>query len=278
MDRLARGWNAAGVERRRAADLLHLARAEDGVGAGRAWNIVRRRHAGLALRCPCAPHISSVSTIPAICGHSRRIEISSEPSRRRGRHAADDARAELVVTTGAPMTLSAGSRLGPYEIVAPIGAGGMGEVYRARDTRLDRAVAIKILPAEFATNGQLKIRLEREAKTISQPSHPNICTLFDVGENYLVMELLEGETLADRLSRGPLPLADAVQIGIDIADALDRAHRAGITHRDLKPGNVMITASGVKLLDFGLAKIARTSMDDPAAATLQKSITEDGTI
>ena len=113
--------------------------------------------------------------------------------------------------------MTSGTRLGPYEIVAPIGAGGMGEVYRARDTRLDRSVAIKILPPDFAKNGQLKIRFEREAKTISQLSHPNICTLFDVGENYLVMELLEGETLADRLSRGPLPLADVLKFGIQIA-------------------------------------------------------------
>src|ERR1700737_5607461 len=107
------------------------------------------------------------------------------------------------------MVLAAGARLGPYEILAPLGAGGMGEVYRARDTRLDRSVAIKILPAEFAKNGQLKIRFEREAKTISQLSHPNICTLFDVGDNYLVMELLEGETLADRLRRGQLPIPEA---------------------------------------------------------------------
>src|SRR5207244_11548443 len=141
------------------------------------------------------------------------------------------------------MTIASGTRLGPYEIVAPIGAGGMGEVYHARDTRLDRAVAVKILPAAFAGDAQLRIRFEREAKTISQLSHPHICTLFDVGENYLVMELLDGETLADRLSRGALPIAECVRIGIEIADALDRAHRAGIVHRDLKPGNVMLTSS-----------------------------------
>src|SRR6266516_492876 len=173
--------------------------------------------------------------------------------------------------------MSAGTRLGPNEIVAPIGAGGMGEVYRARDTRLDRSVAIKILPAEFADDAQLRIRFEREAKTISQLSHPHICTLFDVGENYLVMELLDGETLADRLSRGALPIDESVRIGIDIADALDRAHRAGIVHRDLKPGNVMLTSSGVKLLDFGLAKFAAPA-SDATAATAQKSITEEGTI
>src|SRR5256712_8851733 len=126
------------------------------------------------------------------------------------------------------MPLAPGTLLGPYEIVAPIGSGGMGEVYRARDTRLDRNVAVKILPAEFAQNAQLKLRFQREAKTISQLSHPHICTLFDVGENYIVMELLEGETLADRLMRGPLPIAETVQIAIHIADALEQAHRAGI--------------------------------------------------
>jgi serine/threonine protein kinase len=175
------------------------------------------------------------------------------------------------------MTLAAGSRLGPYEIVAPLGAGGMGEVYRARDTRLDRAVAIKILPADFAKNGQLKIRFECEAKTISQLSHPNICTLFDVGDNYLVMELLEGETLADRLWRGPLPLADVLKFGIQIADALGRAHRAGIVHRDLKPANVMLTKSGAKLLDFGLAKTT-SGIVDMAGPTQHKALTQEGTI
>jgi len=130
----------------------------------------------------------------------------------------------------------------------------MGEVYRARDRRLERDVAINILPAEFAPNAQLKMRFEREAKTISQLNHPHICTLYDVGENYLVMELLEGETLADRLAKGPLPLDQVMRYGVQIADALDKAHRAGIVHRDLKPGNIMITKSGAKLLDFGLAK------------------------
>src|SRR5437763_1660936 len=125
------------------------------------------------------------------------------------------------------MTIDSGTRLGPYEIIAPIGAGGMGEVYRARDTRLDRSVAVKVLPAQFANDAQLKLRFEREARTISQLSHPHICTLFDVGANYLVMELLDGETLADRLSRGAIPVAEAVRIGIQMADGLDRAHRAG---------------------------------------------------
>jgi WD40 repeat protein len=169
------------------------------------------------------------------------------------------------------MPIATGSRLGPYEVVAPIGAGGMGEVWRGRDTRLDRSVAIKVIPPEFAQ------RFEREAKSISALNHPHICTLFDVGPNYLVMELLEGESLADRLSKGPLPLEQVLRYGAQIADALDKAHRHGIIHRDLKPGNVMITKSGAKLLDFGLAK------DSGGAAilggtTMQKPLTEEGTI
>lgn len=152
------------------------------------------------------------------------------------------------------MPLQSGARFGPYEVIAPLGAGGMGEVYRARDTRLDRSVALKVLPSEFAEDAQLRIRFEREAKAISQLEHPNICRLYDVGDGYLVMELLEGETLADRIRRGPLPVPEAVKIAIQIAQALDRAHRRGIVHRDLKPGNVMLTKSGAKLLDFGLAR------------------------
>ncbi|HKR66794.1 MAG TPA: protein kinase [Thermoanaerobaculia bacterium] len=177
------------------------------------------------------------------------------------------------------MDITPGTRLGPYEVVSRIGAGGMGEVFRGRDTRLDRSVAIKVLPAQLARNAQLKLRFEREAKTISQLNHPHICTLYDVGDDYLVMELLEGETLAERLSRGPLPLADALKYGAQIAAALDRAHRAGIIHRDLKPGNIMLTKSGAKLLDFGLAKSAPQPFD-PNSATLQQRdpITEEGTI
>ena len=158
------------------------------------------------------------------------------------------------------MSLTTGTRLGPYEILAPIGAGGMGEVYRAKDTRLGRDVAVKVLPASLSSSAELRQRLEREAKTISQLSHPHICTLHDVGHqdgtDYLVMEFLEGETLADRLGRGPLPTDQALKIGVEILGALDAAHRQGIVHRDLKPGNVMLTKSGVKLLDFGLAKLA----------------------
>src|SRR5262245_45793308 len=161
------------------------------------------------------------------------------------------------------MTLPAGSRLGPYEIVAPIGAGGMGEVYKARDTRLERTVAIKVLPEHLSKSEEIRQRFEREAKTISQLSHPHICALYDVGREgeteYLVMEYLEGETLSDRLGKGALPTDQVLRFGIEIADALDRAHRAGIVHRELKPGNVMLTKSGVKLLDFGLAKLAEPS-------------------
>ncbi len=175
------------------------------------------------------------------------------------------------------MTIVSGTRLGPYEIIAPLGAGGMGEVYRARDTRLDRSVAVKILPAEFANDAQLRARFEREAKTISQLNHPNICTLHDVGDNFLVMELLEGETLASRIDRGPLPLEQVIRYGIDIARALDVAHRQGIVHRDLKPGNVMITKSGAKVLDFGLAKSSEVSVDYEAA-TIQRPLTSEGMI
>jgi Tol biopolymer transport system component len=170
-----------------------------------------------------------------------------------------------------------GARLGPYEIVSRIGAGGMGEVWQARDTRLERNVAVKVLSDHFAANAQLKIRFEREAKTISQLSHPNICTLFDVGEDFLVMELLEGESLADRIARGPLPLPDVLRYGAQIADALDRAHRSGVVHRDLKPANVMVTRSGAKLLDFGLAKgpVVDVSVD---GATQQRPLTQEGAI
>jgi serine/threonine protein kinase len=173
--------------------------------------------------------------------------------------------------------LTPGTRLGPYEIVAPIGAGGMGEVFRGRDTRLNRNVAIKILPPEFAQNSHWKLRFEREAKAISALTHPHICTLYDVGENYLVMELLEGESLADRLVKGPLPIGDVLRYGEQIAKALDTAHRAGIVHRDLKPGNIMLTKSGAKLLDFGLAKSGVFTA--PAeSATAQKPLTAEGTI
>jgi serine/threonine protein kinase len=169
------------------------------------------------------------------------------------------------------MPLSSGTKLGPYEIVDAVGAGGMGEVYRARDSRLDRTVAIKILASQHSSDHALRQRFEREARTISKFSHPNICTLHDVGNHegleYLVMEYIEGETLEHRLAKGPLSPAQALSYGIQIADALDKAHRHGIIHRDLKPGNVMLTKSGAKLLDFGLAKLQQEEASFAAAAT-----------
>ena len=156
------------------------------------------------------------------------------------------------------MALTSGTKLGPYEILAPLGAGGMGEVYRARDTRLDRTVAIKVLASHLSSSPELKQRFEREAKSISALNHPHICSLYDVGSqdgiDYLVMEFLEGETLAERLRQGALPLKETLKVGMEVSEALEVAHRAGITHRDLKPGNIMLTKSGAKLMDFGLAK------------------------
>src|SRR5215469_18795 len=158
------------------------------------------------------------------------------------------------------MPLTSGTKLGPYEIVSSLGAGGMGEVYLALDTRLDRNVAIKVLPSHLSNKAELKQRLDREAKAISALNHPHICALFDVssqnGMEFLVMEYLEGETLADRLLKGALPLGQVLKIGIEIAGALEKAHRQGILHRDLKPGNIMLTKAGAKLMDFGLAKPA----------------------
>src|SRR5256714_1429432 len=171
--------------------------------------------------------------------------------------------------------LAPGSRLGAYEISSLLGAGGMGEVYRARDTRLDRTVAIKVLPVEFADDAKFRIRFEREAKSISALNHPHICALYDVGPDYLVMEHCEGETLAARISAGALPLDQVLRYGIEMADALEKAHRQGIIHRDLKPSNVMLTKSGVKLLDFGLAKQRVES--SPVDATAQQ-LTEEGKI
>ncbi|PWT92423.1 MAG: hypothetical protein C5B54_03540 [Acidobacteria bacterium] len=175
------------------------------------------------------------------------------------------------------MPLSAGRRLGPYEILAPIGAGGMGEVYRGKDTRLDRNVAIKILPSHLSDNIDLKQRFEREARTISGLNHPHICTLHDVGDqdgiNFLVMEYIEGETLASRLSKGALSLDQTLRYGMQIAEALDRAHRSGVIHRDLKPGNIMLTKSGIKLLDFGLAKF-QLGMSEKAVSSVSGLATE----
>lgn len=156
------------------------------------------------------------------------------------------------------VTLKAGTRLGAYDIISLLGAGGMGEVYRARDTRLDRVVAIKVLPEQLKNNPELQARFRREARAISSLQHPHICLLFDVGQqddiSFLVMEYVEGETLANRLYRGPLPLDQVVKIGLDLADALVKAHGQGLVHRDIKPGNLMLTKSGIKLMDFGLAR------------------------
>jgi serine/threonine protein kinase len=182
------------------------------------------------------------------------------------------------------MPLAPGTKLGPYEILSPLGAGGMGEVYRARDTRLDRSVAVKILPAHLCADPARKLRFEREAKTVSTLNHPNICSLFDVGSqdgtDFLVMECIEGESLADRLAKGPLPTEQVLKIGTEIADALDKAHRSGVVHRDLKPGNIMLTKTGAKLLDFGLAKPAVSPVSAVTLTNVAASspVTEQGTI
>ena len=190
------------------------------------------------------------------------------------------------------MPLTPGTKLGPYEVLAPAGAGGMGEVYRARDTRLDRTVAIKVLSARLAGRPDLQKRFEREARTISKLTHPHICALYDVGQqeglDFLVMEYLEGETLSHRLQRGPLLVEQTLKYGIEITEALEAAHRQGIIHRDLKPGNVMLTKSGAKLMDFGLAKLAEqpapvaVALSEMATAptlpSQEKSLTEEGVI
>src|SRR6202023_1836512 len=183
------------------------------------------------------------------------------------------------------MAILPGRRLGPYEILSAIGAGGMGEIYKARDTRLNRIVAIKVLPAHLADRSESRERFEREARTIASLNHPHICTLHDIGQqdgtDFLVMEYLEGETLAQRLLKGALPLQQVLQYAIEIADALDKAHRKGVTHRDLKPGNIMLTKSGTKLLDFGLAKLKQeVAPATPVSQlpTMTNAITGEGTI
>ncbi len=180
------------------------------------------------------------------------------------------------------MSLDAGVRLGPFEILAPLGAGGMGEVYKARDLRLERTIAIKVLPERVAASPELRRRFEREARAISQLSHPNICTVYDVGRQdgveYLVMEYLEGKTLAARLLAGPLPLDEVMRFGRQISQALDAAHRHGIVHRDLKPGNIMLTRSGVKLLDFGLALPVPSAADLAQTPTVASDLTAEGLI
>ncbi len=190
------------------------------------------------------------------------------------------------------MSLAPGTKLGPYEILSPLGAGGMGEVYRARDTRLGRDVAVKVLPQHLSTNSEVRARFEREARTVSALNHPNICVLFDIGRegeiDFLVMELVEGETLAARLGKSALAAPELLRTGVQIADALSRAHRAGVIHRDLKPGNIMLTKSGAKLMDFGLARatgMQGTGSGSGATAaalthspTIAQPLTAEGTI
>jgi serine/threonine protein kinase len=186
------------------------------------------------------------------------------------------------------MPLSAGDKLGPFQIVEPIGAGGMGEVYRARDTRLDRIILVKVLRLDWAGRADARQRFEREARAISRLNHPHICALYDIGNqddiDFLVTENLEGETLSERLQKGALPLKQVLAYGIQVADGLECAHRQGITHRDLKPANIVLTKKGAKLLDFGLARIAQTEtrsgavpLDATPAAT-QTLLTAEGTI
>jgi len=157
------------------------------------------------------------------------------------------------------MKLTSGTQLGGYQIQSPLGSGGMGEVYRARDTRLDRTVAIKVLPEHIADEPDARLRFEREARAIASLNHPHICAIYDIGrqddQDFLVMEYLEGETLAERIAKGPLPIPELLRYALQIADALDKAHRQGVVHRDLKPANIMLTKAGAKLLDFGLAKL-----------------------
>jgi Tol biopolymer transport system component len=185
------------------------------------------------------------------------------------------------------MAIAPGTRLGPYEITGPLGAGGMGEVYRARDTRLGRDVAVKVLPQHLSTSPDLRARFEREARAVSALNHPHICTLHDIGRegdtDYLVMELVEGETLAARLEKGPLPTEALLKTAIEVAGALDRAHRSGIIHRDLKPGNIMLTKGGAKLMDFGLARAAGPTAGPAGSAlsqtpTVSHPLTAEGTI
>jgi serine/threonine protein kinase len=183
------------------------------------------------------------------------------------------------------MSLNPGTKLGPYEVLAPLGAGGMGEVYKATDTRLDRTVAVKVLPSHLSDDPRLKERFEREARAVSSLNHPHICALYDIGRetgiDFMVMEHIQGDTLADRLKKGPLPLDSALQYGSEVAGALDKAHRQGVVHRDLKPGNIMITKSGAKLLDFGLAKTTAQQTNAASLSALptkSQPLTEEGSI
>src|SRR5262245_13994864 len=179
------------------------------------------------------------------------------------------------------MPLDAGKTLGPYQILNPIGAGGMGEVYKAKDARLNRTVAIKVLPQDVASDPERKQRFEREAQTIAALNHPNICVVYDVGEaggtHYMVMEYLEGETLAARIERSPMPREQALKCAIEIGDALDKAHSHGVVHRDVKPANIILTKAGAKLLDFGLAKAGAAAVVS-GVSQLPTNLTMQGTI
>ncbi|MEP6644396.1 MAG: serine/threonine-protein kinase, partial [Acidobacteriaceae bacterium] len=184
------------------------------------------------------------------------------------------------------MALTSGTKLGPYEIQSPLGAGGMGEVYRAIDTRLERTVAIKILPEHLSDSAEARQRFDREARSISSLSHPNICHLYDVGQqdgtSYLVMEYIEGETLGQRLRKGRVPLEQVFRIGAEICEGLEKAHRSGVVHRDLKPGNIMLAKGGAKLMDFGLAKAPVAPLGGASCsnsmATMSQPLTTEGTI
>src|SRR5262245_36877669 len=182
------------------------------------------------------------------------------------------------------MIFVTGTKVGPYEILSQLGAGGQGEVYKARDARLNRSVAIKVLPDSVSRNPELKTRFEREAQTLASLSHPHICPVFDIGRqdgiDYLVMEFIDGDTLAERLASGRLSLDQSLRIAVEIADALDKAHRQGIAHRDVKPSNIMLTKSGAKLLDFGLAKTGLESKPSGSVSQLPTNVglTGQGTI
>src|SRR5262245_17831023 len=183
------------------------------------------------------------------------------------------------------MALTPGTRLGAYEVIAAIGAGGMGEVYKARDTRLDRTVAVKVLPAALADDLDARARFEREARAVAALDHPHICAIYDIGRaagmDFIVMQYLAGETLASRLQKGPVPMGQAIRYAVEIADALDKAHRQSVVHRDLKPANVMLTKTGARLLDFGLARLQPAAGEIAgmsAVATEAPNLTAAGTI
>ena len=230
------------------------------------WRVIAR-HSGKCLDVSSASTDDGAAIIQWQChgGENQqwRVEAVTGGYRLVARNSGKclDVQGESTNDGGSLMSLSVGSPIGPYEIQAPLGAGGMGEVYAARDTRLDRLVAIKIVPESLAR------RFELEGRALASLNHPNICTVYDVGPNYLVMELVGGETLRERLKRGPLPLADALRHAAQIADALGAAHAHGIVHRDLKPGNVMVTDTGVKVLDFGIAKYSRPVDENAETAT-----------